>query len=154
MMNLDISGLKIKRIKVLGLKEVGTATVLATFWTLGWEKFVTGKDFISYALFMYALMSVAAYILSVLMKVKVRKVVKTEVWKFLVLIGLGETIAYLGISFGYSSTQHVSIIAVISGAFSLPTIILARIFLKEKVNQLQTFGSVAIIIGIILLSIV
>jgi drug/metabolite transporter (DMT)-like permease len=44
------------------------------------------------------------------------------------------------------------VVAMLGGVFSLPTIILARIFLKEKVTLAQTAGSLVVIAGIILLS--
>jgi drug/metabolite transporter (DMT)-like permease len=80
------------------------------------------------------------------------RITKPSMWKFLILIGLCETIAYLAITIGYSTTSETSVVALLSGAFSLPTIILARTFLKEKVSALQTIGAVFIIIGIILLA--
>jgi drug/metabolite transporter (DMT)-like permease len=154
LINLDIEGLKAKRINVVaGLKEILIATLLAAVWTIGWSIFVEGKDFLSYALFMYAFMTVAAFILSKIMKVKLKVAKKdSNLWKFLVLIGLGEIIAYLAISLGYSATSFTSVVALISGAFSLPTIILARLFLKEKVTLIQTIGSIVIIAGIAILS--
>jgi drug/metabolite transporter (DMT)-like permease len=76
---------------------------------------------------------------------------KNSMWKFLILIGVFETLAYFSISIGYSMTTKTSVVALLSGAFSLPTIILARLFLKEKVTALQTLGSIIIIVGIMLL---
>lgn len=154
LMNIDIDGLRAKKLNIVpGLKEIGAATILATIWTLGWSRFIEGKDFLSYALFMYAFMTVAAYILSKFMKVKLQVGKKDGgIWKFLGLIGLGEAVAYLSISFGYSLTSYTSVVALISGAFSLPTIILARVFLKEKVTLLQTIGSIVIILGIMILA--
>ena len=151
--NLDVKGLKSKRLNIVpGLKEVGFATILAAFWTLGWDKFVTGNDFLSYALFMYLFMTIASVLLAKIKKVKLGGV-KSSLWKYIILIGIGETIAYTAISFGYSSSPFTSVIALISGAFSLPTIVLARIFLKEKVSRIQTIGSLIIVVGIIVLAI-
>ncbi|HSX19058.1 MAG TPA: EamA family transporter [Candidatus Saccharimonadales bacterium] len=144
--------LRLKLDNIPGLKEVGIATVLASFWTLGWSKFIARQDWVSYALFMYLFMTIAAFVFSKLMKVKIGAV-KSDLWKFLILIGFGEVIAYLAISLGYSATSLVSIVALISGAFSLPTILLARIFLKERVNLDQTIGTLVIIFGIIALSV-
>ena len=154
MISMDLTALRSGKIKldhVPGLKEIGLAALLAAIWTLSWDKFVGGQDSLSVTLFMYGFMTVAAYLLA---RVKVVKLslVKSDLWKFLVLIGLGEVIAYLGITWGYASTSLTSVVAVISGAFSLPTIILARVFLKEKVVAVQTVGSLVIIAGIIILS--
>lgn len=154
LLNVDLNALRSSRlnfIRVEGFKEVAIATLLASLWTLFWDKFVSGKDWLSFALFMYAIMTIAIFAYAKIRRIKL-SVSKPTVWKFLILIGLCETVAYLGISLGYSSTSLTSIVAVLSGAFSLPTIILARVFLKEKTTTLQTVGSIIIIIGIILLS--
>ncbi len=149
LLNVDIAGLKVRRLNIApGLKEIATATLLAAFWTLGWDRPVTGRDSLSYALFMYAFMTLAALIVSKILRVNLLGV-KRDLWKFLVLIGLGETIAYFAISVGYSATSFTSVVALLSGAFSLPTIILARLFLKEKLTTVQTIGSVVIIAGIV-----
>ncbi|HSW47765.1 MAG TPA: DMT family transporter [Candidatus Saccharimonadales bacterium] len=154
LLNLDPVHLKSKRLKIIGapgVKEVGVATVFATIWTLGWDKFTNGKDWIIYAFLMYVFMTLSAYIIAKYQKTDLKQV-KKSAWKFLWLIGFGEAVAYMALSMGYSSTSFTSIIALLSGAFSLPTIILAHIFLKEKVAKIQTIGSIVIILGIILLS--
>ncbi len=154
-LNIDVAGLKAKRIRIVGapgFKEIGIATVLATFWTLGWDKFIGEKDWAIYSFLMFIFMTILAFIISKLHRVDLSKV-KPGIWKYLWLIGLGEAGAYLAISLGYASTSFTSIIAILSGASSLPTILLARIFLKEKVAAIQTLGSLIVIIGIILLSI-
>lgn len=154
LLSMDFPALKSKRINfshIPGLKEVGIATLLAAVWTLGWDKFVGGRDWLAYALFMYAFMTGAVWIISKVQKVSL-KVSKQNVWKFLILIGVGETLAYLALSLGYSVTSYTSVIVLVGGAFSLPTIILARIFLKEKVARIQTIGTLVIIAGIIMLS--
>lgn len=154
-LSLDFSGIASKRInfhRIPGLREVGGAAVLAAVWTLGWDRFIGGKDWVLYAFYMYAFMTITVFCIATQQKAKL-STVKPHLWKFLIFIGLGETIAYLAISLGFSVTPYTSVVALLSGAFSLPTIILARMFLKEKVATVQTIGSVIIIIGIILLSI-
>lgn len=153
-LNIDLKALRSKRLsfsRIPGVKEVALASLLAAFWTVFWDKVVGGQDWVSYALYMYAFMTLAAFAIAKFMKVKLLPI-KPEVWKFMVLIGFCETIAYLAISLGFSTTPFTSIVAVLSGAFSLPTIILARLFLKEKVATIQTIGTFVIIVGIIVLS--
>lgn len=155
LMNIDTRALLSKRFKIIGapgLKEILLATVLAALWTVFWDKTVSGKDWLSYALFMYAFMTLAVVVIARLWKINL-SVIAPPLWKFLILIGLCETIAYVAISLGYSTTSNTSIVALLSGAFSLPTIILARAFLKEKVTAIQTVGSLVIIVGIVILSI-
>ncbi len=154
LISTDLKGLHFGKIKlgnIPGFKEVAVAAVLATVWTLGWDRFVSGAPWLSYALFMYLFMTLAAYAISKVMSVKLSGT-KSDLWKFLILIGFGEAIAYSAISLGYSLTPLVSIVALLSGAFSLPTMILARVFLKEKVPKIQTIGSIVIVVGIMLLA--
>lgn len=155
LLNIDPQGLRSKRLNLAhtpGLKEVGLAALLAAFWTVSWDQFVGGKDWMTYALFMYIFMTLAAVIISKLQRVNLG-VVKPSLWKFLILIGLGEVIAYLAISLGFSATSFTSIVALLSGAFSLPTIILAHVFLKERITTIQRVGTFSIIAGIILVAI-
>ncbi len=153
--NLDLESLKLKRIRikgVAGLKEIVIATVLAAGWTLGWDKFTGDKDWIVYTTFMFVFMTISAFLIAKFKKINLLEV-KPGAWTFLWLIAIGEVVAYLAITLGYSSTTHASIVAILSGASSVPTIILARIFLKEKMTKVQTVTSIIIIAGIVLLSI-
>ncbi|MDB5171126.1 MAG: protein of unknown function transrane [Candidatus Saccharibacteria bacterium] len=153
LMNLDIKGLKSKQLNIVpGLKEVGAAAILAAVWTVGWDRFIDGKDALSYAMFMYIFMTAAAFVLAAIMKVTLRGI-SPGLKKFLVLIGISEVLAYLAISWGFSETSLTSIVALVSGSFSLPTIVLAFIFLKERISQLQVAAIAVIIAGIALVSI-
>jgi drug/metabolite transporter (DMT)-like permease len=146
--NLDWSDIRRKKLKgVPGLKEVATATVLAAGWTLGWDKFVSGHDSLSYAVWMYLAMTVAAICLAQFLKNEIRQI-ESKTWPFVALVGSGEALAYLAITWGYSSTPLTGVVALISGTFSVPTVILAYIFLKERLTKLQLAGIVAIILGI------
>lgn len=156
LINLDLEGLKANRIRingVAGLKEIIIATILATVWTLGWNTFTGNKDWIMYTTLMFVFMTISAFFIARMHKVNLKEVV-SGAWKFLWLIAAGEVIAYLAITLGYSSTTYTSVVAILSGASSLVTIILARLFLKEKIARMQTIGSFIIIVGIALLSLI
>lgn len=151
-LNLDVDGLRSRKLNVVpGLKEVGLAALLAAGWTIGWDKFISGQDPLTYALYMYAFMTLAAFVLSRVMKVKLSGVDR-GLWKFLMFIGLGETMAYLAISWGYSATPLTGVVALVSGSFSLPTVILAYVFLKERITPLQITGVGMIILGVVFAS--
>ncbi len=155
LINLDLKSLKAKRIRikgVAGLREIIIATLLATVWTLGWDKFTGDKDWMVYTTFMFVSMTITAFLIARLAKISLLEV-KSDAWKFLWLIAVGDVVAYLAITSGYASTTYTSVVTILSGASSLPTIILARIFLKEKMATIQTIGSLIIIAGIILLSV-
>lgn len=152
LLNLDVQGLKNRQLNVVpGLKEILAATLLAAIWTLGWDKFVGGHDSLAYAMWMYIFMSLAALALARFMKVKLGNVPQS-LRKYLLLMGLGETLAYLTISWGYEATSLTSIVALVSGAFSLPTIVLAYAFLKERVTRLQVIAITAILVGVVMVS--
>lgn len=153
MLNLEVGELRrggIRLVGAPGVRDIGIATVLATGWTLGWDRFVSGHDGASYALVMFAFMALSAYVVSRLQKVELSGA--RPVWPFLWLIGVGEAIAYFAISIGYADTTQTAVVALLSGASALPTIILARIFLGERLAGVQTVGSVVVIAGVALLS--
>ncbi len=155
LLNLDPESLKSRKlnfVKVAGFQEVAVATILAAVWTLGWDRFIGGKDWVTYAFFMYLFMTVVIFIVVKNQKTDL-KISKNSIWFLLFIIGLCETVAYLAISWGYETTTKTSVVALLSGAFSLPTIILARTFLKERATISQLFGGFVIIAGIILLSV-
>ena len=156
LMNIDIRKLSVFDLQIRtvpGLKEILIATVLATIWTLGWDKFSSHKDWMMYTTFMFLSMTIAAFCIARWAKVSLHNV-KPAAWRYLWLIAIGEVVAYLAITLGYSSTTHTSIVAILSGASSLPTIILARVFLREKMTPLQMVSSLIIISGVVLLVLV
>jgi drug/metabolite transporter (DMT)-like permease len=154
LLNLDINSLRAKKIrftKIAGLPQVLLATFLAIIWTLSWNRFVGEQDWKAYALFMYMFMTLTIVIYASWRKISLWKI-NSKAWKYLILIGFCEIVAYLGISWGYGTTRMTSIVALLSGAFSLPTILLARFFLKERITSVQIAGGLVIIGGIVLLS--
>lgn len=151
--NLDFSDLRSKKVNIVpGLLEVGAGAILAAGWTIGWDRFVSGQSALTYALFMYIFMTVAAFALAILMKVPLFGLDR-RLFKYVALIGVSEMVAYLAISWGYSETSRTGVIALVSGAFSLPTIVLAFLFLKERITRVQSFAIAVTVVGIMLVSI-
>lgn len=153
LLNLDLSALRDRRIDFLhlpGSREVAFAAVLATLWTLGWNAFVQGEDGLVDAGLMYLFMTVVLLVYAGFKRVSLT-FNDRGMWLPLALIGLCEVIAYVSISFGYALTVHTSVVALMSGAFSLPTIVLAWIFLRERITPLQLAGSLVLIVGAVLL---
>lgn len=70
----------------------------------------------------------------------------------IIAVGALESIGFLAISYGINSA-YASIVAPVSAAFPLVTILLARIFFGETMEGNQKIGAAMIIAGIILLSI-
>jgi drug/metabolite transporter (DMT)-like permease len=148
--SLDKESLALRKLKISklpGLWEILLAVALAAFWTVLWGHFVMGKDWLVYAALMYAFMTITIFIICLLQKTNLT-VKDSTIWKFFLFIGAGEVIAYVGISIGYSLTTHTSIVAVLSAAFSVPTLILAHLFLHERITRLQMAGVCMVILGV------
>lgn len=153
-MNTERDSFKTKRLKlakIAGMKEMLTAVVFAAVWTVLWGHFVTNQDWLVYAAIMYAFMSVTILGICVYQRARLN-VLNAYTWKYFFLIGFSEVIAYVGVSLGYSQSTHVSIVAVLSAGFSLPTFALAYIFLKERINTFQIIGAALVIAGVVLVS--
>ena len=154
LLNLDPSQLREWRVgfaSIAGFPEIASATILAAVWTVLWGHFIRGHDAVAYAALMYLFMTVVLIGYALVTRISLR-VARPVIWLYLVLIGLCETGAYLAVSWGYAGTNHLSVVALVSGAFSLPTILLARVFLKERTTRLQAVASAVIIGAIVLLN--
>ena len=137
--------------KTAGLPEILLAVFTYSFWLIAFYQFLNGKDWVPVLLAIRVLstLSLGVYAFATGRKLFFKD--KT-VWKFLPIIGLFDVGAFAALSYGYSATTHVAIITVLSATFSLPTIILARMFLKERVTALQTLAALTILIGVALVS--
>ena len=156
LISIDAEALRSRRIRfgsVPGFKEVLIATLLAALWTILWSIFVSGKDPIAYAFYMFVFMTVTVFATAKYRRLDMR-IRGSRIWLLVALIGICETVAYLSITWGYGSTGLTSIVAVLSGGFSLPTIVLAYVFLKEKLTRLQWVGCLVIIAGAMLMPLV
>ena len=71
--------------------------------------------------------------------------------KLLLAIGLFDVGGFFAYSFGVAGTQ-ASIVAPIGSAFALVSVILAKVFLKEKIDRNKIIGILAIVGGLILIS--
>lgn len=138
--------------KVEGLLEIFLAVSLYSVWLIVLDHFINGRYWVPYLLVIRVFSAISLFSYAKLKK-QTLQVKYGSLWKFLILIGLFDVAAFSSVSFGFSKTSFVSVVAMLSGAFSLPTIILARTFLKERVTKTQTVGSLIIILGIIILSI-
>jgi drug/metabolite transporter (DMT)-like permease len=156
LLSLDLQALRSRRVRftaIPGFREVLIATLLAAVWTVLWSLFVSGKDWLAYSLYMFVFMTLAVFAASWYRRLPMR-VDSRGTWLFVALIGVCETVAYISITLGYGATSLTSVVAVLSGGFSLPTILLAYIFLKERINPLQLAGCLVIIAGVMLLPLV
>jgi len=137
---------------VKGLPEIFLAIVLYSLWLIALDQFVSGNDWVPFLLVIRIFSSISLFIYAKLRHINLMFSDQT-VWKFLVGIGAFDVAAFAFVSWGYSVSPFVSVVTMLSAAFSLPTIILARIFLKERATILQTVGTTVIIFGVVLVAI-
>jgi drug/metabolite transporter (DMT)-like permease len=75
-----------------------------------------------------------------------------EVWPFAVGAAILDTIAFLCFSVGVSGT-YVSVVTALSSIFSAVTVLLAWIFLRERLSMSQWVGVAGLLVGVLLVSI-
>jgi len=68
-------------------------------------------------------------------------------WWLIVPIGILDTMAFLSVAIGYT-TDQVSVVSVLASLFSAVTVLLALIFLREKLQWSQWLGIVIIFLGV------
>ncbi len=74
-----------------------------------------------------------------------------NIWQFIILVGILDTIAYLFYSSSVT-TVYGAVMAPIAASSPAVSILLAKIFFKEKIEMHQEIGIASVIIGLILLS--
>ncbi len=129
--------------RAAGFRPVALAAVLAAAWTLCWSHVVDGHNTLVCAAVMYAAMTSFFVGVAAIKDVPLR--VPPHSGLPLAGIALGEAAAYAGISWGYGAGTSVSIVALLSGAFSLPTIALAAAFLRERLGHRALLGAVLVV---------
>lgn len=134
-----------------GLPEITSALVVYSLWLVLLDHFFDGRDWI---MFMLIIRSVSAATLFVYARVRHRPlgVQERSLWRYLVLIGLFDVGAFASVAYGFSHTSHTSVVAVISSAFSVPTLLLARAFLNERLSRSQLLAAGTIICGVVVLA--
>ncbi len=122
-----------------------------SLWLVFFDRFINGKDWVFYVLVIRIISSLTLAIYAAYRK-KSLAIKDKSMWKFVAAVGVFDVAAYSFVAYGFSHTSYLSIVAVLSATFSVPTIILAHIFLKEKATQIQVAAIVAIIVGVVLIS--
>jgi drug/metabolite transporter (DMT)-like permease len=142
-----------KKITVfLGVKE-GLIAMLG--WGIGFFLIVNPSKNLGWflSMFIIRLFITIMLILYLIFKRQSLKINFQRSFLLLILLaGFLTVVADFGYSFGVHS-EYASIVAPVSASYPLVTIILAKIFLREKLAPNQTFGIVSVIAGLILISI-
>ena len=143
---------------IAGLSQVVLAVILYSFWIIVFDMSLVADMWIESLLIVrfVASLSVLAYGKLKKKDILLRKIFlnknSNETVYLLFLIGVFDLFAFSMITYGYGYSEYTSVITMIGSAFSLPTLILARIFLKEHLTKNQIIGAIVVIIGIVTLS--
>ena len=74
-----------------------------------------------------------------------------NVWWLLLVTGLMDTSAFVANNAGMGA-GHVAVVSVLASLYGAVTVLLARIFLRERMERSQWFGIALIFVGIVLVS--
>ena len=74
-----------------------------------------------------------------------------SVWWLLLLTGLTDTSAFVANNTGLGS-GHVAVVSVLASLYGAVTVLLARIFIRERMDRSQSFSIFLIFVGIVLVS--
>lgn len=136
-----------------GVPEVVSAMLLYSVWLVLFDQFLQDRNWVSCLLIVRI---AASLTLVVYARLRRRKMVvgNKKLWQPLALIGLFDVAAFSFVSYGFSHTHLTSVVAVLSATFSVPTIILAALFLKERLQRIQVIAVAIILGGVALISLV
>lgn len=136
---------------IKGLPEILLAVCLYSLWTIALDRFISDIDWVPIILIIRLLSTFSVFIYARSTK---RKLFfkDSSLFKSIFLIGLFDVTAFGFVAYGFNATSYVSIVVMLSSAFSLPVIILGHFFLKERTTIIQTIGGLITIAGIMFLS--
>jgi drug/metabolite transporter (DMT)-like permease len=138
-----------KGLQTRGVPQVVSAMVMYSAWLVFFDQFISGKNWIFYLLVIrfVAAMTLVVYAAVTKQSLKLTKK-ERKLTKYVIGIGLFDVAAFSFVSYGFSNTSYTSIVAMLSATFSVPTLILAWLFLKEKITKSQAFAAVLILVGV------
>lgn len=129
------------------------AVIVFMFWYPLWDQYISDKNWIGLVLVLRIFNSlvVLIYMLATKMKILVKD---KEVFFWLIITGLLDAIACIAMTWGFGASTYTSVVTVLGSAFMVPTLVMARIFLKEKLTPLQWVGILGIVSGLICMGLV
>lgn len=156
MISIDPSEVKtlLKRTerKSEGVPQVLSAMIVYSFWLMLFDKFLSDKQWVFVLLVIRSIAVLTLFVYCMATKAELR-IRDRALYKYVVGIGLFDVLAFAAVSYGYSHTTYIGVVTVLSATFSLPTIVLAYLFLKERIVPFQVAASAVIIAGVVLISI-
>lgn len=136
--------------KINGLPYALGAMVIFSIWFPFWDQFTSNKDAILMVLFLRCVAASFIFIIQKAQKEKLSLDMKNKsTLKMLILGAIFDAAAYISFTIGFQYSQNGSIITVLSATFSIPSLIFARMILKERITTIQYIGVCLMIVGII-----
>lgn len=153
LVSVNFKDFKKNEFKLLaGVKEVLFASVFfGIFWNL--SEYISEKiGWLPTSLYVKlgAIISLLIFSFFAKKKLKIKKASK-KILIVVVLVGILEAAAVVSVNYGLEFGDLV-LVSPIASALSVVTILMAVVFLKEKITKIQTLGIIITIIGIILTS--
>jgi drug/metabolite transporter (DMT)-like permease len=136
-----------------GMPETLLSLVLFSFWYPLWDAYLGGdSNWVSAALTLRMGMAITFLIIALISKAKLLPEKKDDfkgMLHILLLIGLFDGGGFLAFNLGFALTSATSIVNMVASAYALPVVILAAIFLKEKLSKTQIIGICLIIASLV-----
>jgi uncharacterized membrane protein len=125
-----------------GVPQALTALVGYSFWLMFLDKFLNGREWLFFLLIIRSVAVLTLLIYSAVIGTSL-SVKDRGLWKYLALIGLFDVAAFSAVSYGFSHTDFIGVVTVLSATFSIPTIILAYLFLSNRgLPRCSCFGTI------------
>jgi drug/metabolite transporter (DMT)-like permease len=115
-----------------------------------WDHFISRGDWLANLCAMRVIATVTLVVTARMRGISLK--VRTGLRPTLALVGVCDVAAFGLLSLGLSETSMVSVVAVLSAAFSLPTLVLARVFLNERLSRVQIAAALLIVSGVALIA--
>ncbi|MBD3362811.1 EamA family transporter [Candidatus Dojkabacteria bacterium] len=127
------------------------SAVLFGFWFPLWDDFVGESNWIILLIGMRLSVTILLYIYAKFKKIKLFFKSK-KVWKWVFIIAALDAMAFFSLTWAFEATTQTSVVSVLAATFSLPTLVLSRIFLKEKLALNQWIGIISVLTGMALIA--
>lgn len=136
---------------VQGLPEIFAAMIIYSIWLVFLKHFLNHKPWVYYLLVIRTFSTLALFVYA---RARSRSLTIKDrsLWKYVALIGVFDVMAFGFVSYAFSATPYTSVVAILAATFSLPTMILARIYLNERISRLHALAALLILCGIAIIS--